>query len=203
MRCMVSPLRPFALIGVVTYTLFAVERPVFVKRHSRGQGSPDQIPIHFFFCLGAQLIVLEVRHSILCVRENCVRTVHSIPDRVRVRESSLRCILVSSNCDKYKRPTHHSHSLLIHTHSSCLLTMSEHIIAPRNYRIESNVFPKQVLSVGRDDAIVGNRPLLGGIQTVGLDHILYILATDHKHVVGAQVRRSLCDVPRRKGNQGG
>ncbi|KAJ8582206.1 hypothetical protein M405DRAFT_868023 [Rhizopogon salebrosus TDB-379] len=46
--------------------------------------------------------------------------------------------------------------------------MSEHIIAPRNYRIESNVFPKQVLSVGRDDAIVGNRPLLGGIQTWAL-----------------------------------
>jgi hypothetical protein len=57
-RCIVEHLTPFA-----------IERPIFVKRHSRGQGSPYQMPIPFFFCLGAQLIDWNVGHSIPCVEE--------------------------------------------------------------------------------------------------------------------------------------
>ncbi|KAJ8580096.1 hypothetical protein M405DRAFT_834895 [Rhizopogon salebrosus TDB-379] len=41
--------------------------------------------------------------------------------------------------------------------------MSDHIIAPRNYRITSNAYPKQLVSVV-DHTIVGNQELLGGIQ---------------------------------------
>jgi hypothetical protein len=82
--------------------------------------------------------------------------------------------------------------------------MSEHIITPRNYRIVSNVFSNQLVSVGKDDTIVGNQELVGGIQTVGLDYTLYILATNHRRVVEGQApRRRLCDVPRRVGYQGG
>jgi hypothetical protein len=80
--------------------------------------------------------------------------------------------------------------------------MSDHIIAPRDYRITNNAYPKQLVSVV-DHTIVGNQQLLGGIQIVGLDYTSYILATDHKRIVEAQVRRPLCDVPRRVAYKGG
>jgi hypothetical protein len=80
--------------------------------------------------------------------------------------------------------------------------MSDHIIAPRDYRITNNEYPKQLVSVV-DHTIVGNQELLGGIQIVGPNYTSYILVTDHKRIVEAQVRRPLCDVPRRVAYQGG
>jgi hypothetical protein len=77
-------------------------------------------------------------------------------------------------------------------------------LAPSTYMIESINFPRQYVSVGEDDAIVGCEKLIGGIQAVRLDRIFYILSADHRYVVATplQLGRS-CDVPRRVGFQGG
>ncbi|KAJ8591663.1 hypothetical protein M405DRAFT_860376 [Rhizopogon salebrosus TDB-379] len=50
-------------------------------------------------------------------------------------------------------------------------------LAPSTYMIESINFPRQYVSVGEDDAIVGCEKLIGGIQAWRLRYDLEGLAT--------------------------
>jgi len=66
--------------------------------------------------------------------------------------------------------------------------MCDQPLVPAHYSIENTWWKGQYVSVGDNNTIVGHKANVGGTRTVRLDHVLYLLAANHKDVVAARVQ---------------